>query len=109
MAGVTRAPRFDLKLPVQYRIGDGEWHYSKTENVSRTGALFVTDAVLESGTKVEMVLVLQADHNQKTSPQVLCSGEVVRRLPDEPTDQPQAVAVTFSNYRFSYAPPVGKA
>jgi hypothetical protein len=64
---------------------------------------------LESGTKIEMVLVLQADTDQKASPQVLCSGEVVRRLPDESTDQPQAVAVSFSNYRFSYAPPVGKA
>ena len=41
---LRRAPRFNVRLPVRYRMpGEERWHLGVTENVSQTGILFRTE------------------------------------------------------------------
>jgi hypothetical protein len=109
MGNAPRATRFDLKLPVQYRAaGDIGWMRAKTENVSRTGALFTSEKVFEAGTKIEVLLELLPAPGSTSSPEVLCTGQVVR-ISSTPQGETTVMAVNFTDYRFGQMPRPAKA
>lgn len=95
--GAGRARRFPFALPVQYRpVGDTAWHDGQMENISRSGVLFRTPAVLDVDTEVDICFVLPLP---RARPAVLCRGRVVRTvLPAE--GRPPGLAVTIARYRF---------
>ena len=71
-----RAPRFALDVPLRYRpIGATAWQEGRTENISRSGVLFLADRVMEVDTRIEMTFVLPVTG---LSGQVVCRGRVVR-------------------------------
>jgi len=66
------------------------------ENISRSGVLFRTPAVLDVDTEVDICFVLPLP---RARPAVLCRGRVVRTvLPAE--GRPPGLAVTIARYRF---------
>jgi|SRR5688572_16112465 len=101
MGNAPRATRFELKLPLQYRaVGDAGWLRSQTENVSRTGVLFPSEKKLEAGTRIEVVLELLPALDSDSSPEVLCTGQVVRSSSDA-AGEATVIAVNISDYRFA--------
>jgi hypothetical protein len=70
---ISRAQRFPLHIPIQYRRSDpSAWHESKTVNISRTGILFTTDQVLAPHTALEIQVRFP------TAAVLSCQGSVVR-------------------------------
>ena len=80
-ANVTpfRATRFDLHLPLKYRLlGERDWRKGVTENVSRSGVLFRANEKLSLHTQLEFNLVLPVGAAGPSPAEVVCRGEVVR-------------------------------
>jgi hypothetical protein len=94
-----RARRFALDLSLRYRpIGATAWQEGRTENISRSGVLFLADHVMEVDTRIEMTFVLPVTG---LSGQVVCRGSVVRIVqPREDEPRPGLVA-TISRYHFA--------
>ena len=47
---LPRAPRYTLQIPLRYRqAGDPSWREGRSENISRSGVLFRTDALRKAG------------------------------------------------------------
>jgi len=77
-APAARAPRFPIDLPIRYRSADApEWHEGRTENISRSGVLFRTGALLPPRTSIDILLALPAEVGGREVP-VICRGRVVR-------------------------------
>jgi hypothetical protein len=71
-----RATRFDLHLPLKYRLlGESGWREGTTENISRSGMLFITP-----NAQLEFNLVLPAEIAGLAAAEVICRGEVVRTV-----------------------------
>jgi hypothetical protein len=96
MGTESRAPRYDLVLPVFYRpIGNEEWYAGTSQNISRSGLIFSLNADLEIGSKIEVHVVFHT--NERLWPNdILCTGEVVRKAEEE---QPKA-AVRIGTYKW---------
>jgi len=59
---LSRAPRFQLHLPLKYRLLDEEkWHDGETRNISRSGLLFQAEDLLQPNVQLEINLVLPAE------------------------------------------------
>ncbi len=89
-------PRFAVDKIVQFRVlGQPDWHFGRTRNLSRSGLLFSCNACPEVGCVVEIQLL---DADQELRLQVTggrCLGQVVRRvLMSWPEVVPQ-VAIRF--------------
>ena len=95
-----RACRFPLELPVRYRhAGDTTWIDGRTENISRSGVLFRTPEALAVDERIEIKIALSLATPVSPASDLLCDARVVRteRRMTSPT---QAIAATFSRYRF---------
>lgn len=98
-----RAPRFALDVPLRYRpIGATAWQEGRTENISRSGVLFVADHVMEVDTRIEMTFVLPVTG---LSPKVVCRGRVVRIVQPKEDEPRPGLAATISRYRLV---PIGR-
>jgi hypothetical protein len=97
----VRARRFELRLPVRYRVnGDSNWSNGTIENISCSGVLFRGEAFAEADTLLELSLVLPDRLIGQRAAQVLCKATVVRsRRLGNGGSQP-ALAAAISNYRF---------
>ena len=76
-----RAPRFAARVSLRYRVrGVPDWVPGITDNVSRTGVLFRTDAprLPQPGTVVELVLETLMPASRGRSSVVNARGVVVR-------------------------------
>ena len=94
-----RAPRFAFDLPLRYRpIGATAWQEGRTENISRSGVLFLADHVMEVDTRIEMTFVLPVTGR---SSQVVCRGRVVRIVPPRVDEARPGLAATISRYRLA--------
>ena len=108
--GIARARRFTLQLPVRYRpMGANEWHQGKTENVSCSGMLIRAGERMDVNQPVEVVLVLEVDAVGEVSPEVLCLGQVVRKLDPVPTSPFARLAVRIQDYHFPGESPAAVA
>jgi len=98
-----RAQRFNLHLPLKYRlVGEGDWRKGTTENISRSGMLFWAEEMVAPNAMLEINLVLPAEIAGLSAAEVVCRGEVVRALePEQPTMSP-ALAAKILQYHFQH-------
>jgi PAS domain S-box-containing protein len=98
-----RAPRFNLHLPLKYRLlGENDWRKGTTENISRSGVLFEAEELLTPNAQVEINLVLPTEIGGLSAAEVVCRGEVVRTVePEAPTMHP-ALAAKILQYHFQH-------
>jgi hypothetical protein len=89
-----RAARFQIRLPIRYRLaGDADWRSGVTENISRSGILFRSDAVLPLNTPLDLVLLLPGRVAGQPTSRVRCQGAIVRTVsPPTPDEEPGAAA-----------------
>ncbi len=96
----TRAPRFQLQLPLKYRRLDEEkWHDGETRNISRSGLLFEAEDLLQPRVQLEINLVLPAEIAGLSPTEVICRGEIVRTAAEQ---VPPALAAKILQYHFQH-------
>jgi hypothetical protein len=94
-----RATRVLLRLPVRYRlVGAADWREGKTENISRSGILFLADDLIAVDSEVELSFTLPEDVGPAS---ILCRGRVVRTVVAKGAQgwRP-ALAAAISDYGF---------
>ena len=100
---LARAKRFELRLPLKYRlIHEEKWHEGKTQNISRSGLLFQAQDFLQPNAQLEISLVLPAEIAGLSATEVVCRGEVVRSVQSAGEEMPPALAAKILQYRFQH-------
>jgi CheY-like chemotaxis protein len=98
-----RAKRFNLHLPLKYRLlGENDWRTGTTENISRSGMLFRAPEALSPNAQLEINLVLPAEIAGLTSAEVVCRGEVVRTVEGDKQAVHPALAAKIIQYHFQH-------
>ena len=106
----SRAPRFNLHLPLRYRtLGEQKWHEGTTENISRSGVLFRAEEMLQPTAQLEINLVLPVEIAGLSATEVVCRGEVVRAVEPEQASVPPALAAKILQYHFQHGGHVPQA
>ena len=105
-----RAQRFNLHLPVKYRLlGQDEWREGTTENISRSGMLFRAEDVIPANAQLEIYLVLPAEIAGLAAAEVVCRGEIVRATAPERPAMQAAVAAKILQYHFQHGSQIPSA
>jgi PAS domain S-box-containing protein len=100
LSTVSRAKRFNLHIPLKYRlVGERVWSKATTENISRSGLLFRAERIIQPQTQLEINLVLPEEISGLSTAEVICRGEVVRTIPEPPTMN-AALAAKILRYEF---------
>lgn len=98
-----RARRFNLHLPLRYRlVGDQRWLQGTTENISRSGLLFQAEEILQPNAQLEINLVLPAEIAGLAATEVVCRGEVVRSIGSPGTGISPSLAAKILQYHFQH-------
>jgi PAS domain S-box-containing protein len=98
-----RAQRFNLSLPLRYRLlGEHDWRAGTTENISRSGLLFRADEMLQPSAQLEINLVLPAEIAGLSAAEVICRGEIVRTVRPETAGIQPALAAKILQYHFQH-------
>jgi len=98
-----RATRFDLHLPLKYRlVGESGWREGKTENISRSGMLFQAEEPIAPNAQLEINLVLPAEIAGLSAAEVVCRGEVVRMIDPESGTVSPTLAAKILQYHFQH-------
>ena len=95
-----RAQRFNLQMSMQYRVSNGEWSESSTENISRSGVLFRAQEPVPANTQIELRVTMPWELTGAHAAEVLCRGRVVRVILPLSADSPLALAARIHDYRF---------
>lgn len=96
-----RAQRYILLMSMLYReAGDPTWHEGRTENVSRSGVLFLAEHLIEPDTSIEMVLMIPMEIAGDTAGKAMCHGRIVRAVDPVNLEARPALAA----YIFDYEP-----
>ncbi len=97
---VTRAPRFTIHAPLHYRPSGGAvWHKGRTENISRSGMLFRVAQLMEVDTPIEMTFVLPVEVGGEAGTEVVCQGQIIRKVLPSAPDVAAILAARISDYR----------
>jgi len=105
-----RAQRFNLHLPVKYRLlGHDEWREGTTENISRSGMLFRAEEMIPANAQLEIYLVLPAEIAGLSAAEVVCRGEIVRATAPEQSTMHPAVAAKILQYHFQHGSQIPNA
>lgn len=72
------APRYPARLPATIRFPSGGGVTVETRDLSTHGAFFFTPAKLESGSQIEIILMMPAEVTGNGAHWVCCRGEIVR-------------------------------
>jgi PAS domain S-box-containing protein len=105
-----RAQRFNLHLPVKYRLlGQDEWRKGTTENISRSGMLFRAEEMIPANAQLEIYLVLPAEIAGLSAAEVVCRGEIVRAMAPDQSAMHPAVAAKILQYHFQHGSQVPNA
>jgi PAS domain S-box-containing protein len=98
-----RATRFDLHLPLKYRlVGESGWREGKTENISRSGMLFQAEEPIAPNAQLEINLVLPAEIAGLAAAEVVCRGEIVRTVNRESGTVSPTLAAKILQYHFQH-------
>jgi CheY-like chemotaxis protein len=98
-----RAKRFNLHLPLKYRLlGENDWRAGTTENISRSGLLFRAEEAVSPNAQLEINLVLPAEIAGLASAEVVCRGEVVRMEEGSSSKVHPALAAKILQYHFQH-------
>ncbi|MGC2648736.1 MAG: ATP-binding protein, partial [Candidatus Sulfotelmatobacter sp.] len=74
---LSRAPRFQLHLPLKYRrLDEDKWHDGETRDISRSGLLFRAEDALQPNIQLEINLVLPSEIAGLSPTEVICRGEI---------------------------------
>lgn len=100
VADKARARRFELQIPLRYRVnGEGEWHNGTTRNISRSGVLFQGEGWAEPHTPFEMTLLLPSEMGVDRAAEVVCKGTVMRSDWGGSDGGGPLIAIKISHYR----------
>ncbi|HKD01459.1 MAG TPA: ATP-binding protein [Terriglobales bacterium] len=103
LASPFRAQRFALHLPLKYRlVGEHEWRQGTTENISRSGLLFLAEETIPPNAQLEINLVLPAEIAGLSAAEVVCRGEIVRTVSAEAPAAHPALAAKILQYHFQH-------
>jgi PAS domain S-box-containing protein len=111
----SRAPRFQLQLPLKYRrLDEDKWHEGETRNISRSGMLFQGDGLLQPqlllpNVQLEINLVLPAEIAGLSATEVVCRGEIVRTVSPAGEQMPPALAAKILQYHFQHGSQLPRA
>jgi PAS domain S-box-containing protein len=114
-SALSRAPRFQLQLPLKYRLLDEEkWHDGETRNISRSGLLFRADEAfkhdfLRPNVQLEINLVLPAEIAGLSPTEVICRGEIVRTVKAVGDEMTPALAAKILQYQFQHGTQLPRA
>jgi len=107
---LSRAPRFQVQLPLKYRCLDEEkWHAGETRNISRSGLLFQAEDLLQPNVQLEITLVLPAEIAGLSPTEVICRGEIVRTVKTAGEEMPPALAAKILQYHFQHGSQLPRA
>ena len=105
-----RAKRFNLHLPLKYRLlGENDWRTGTTENISRSGMLFRAQEAISANAQLEINLVLPAEIAGLAAAEVVCRGEVVRTVEGESSSVTPALAAKILQYHFQHGSQTAQA
>ena len=105
-----RATRFDLHLPLKYRlVGESGWREGTTENISRSGMLFQAEEPIAPNAQLEINLVLPAEIAGLAAAEVVCRGEVVRAVQTEAGTVSPTLAAKILQYHFQHGSHLSEA
>ncbi len=105
-----RATRFDLHLPLKYRlVGESGWREGTTENISRSGMLFQAEEPIPANALLEINLVLPAEIAGLSAAEVVCRGEVVRTVKSEAGAVSPTLAAKILQYHFQHGSRLSEA
>jgi PAS domain S-box-containing protein len=105
-----RAQRFNLQLPLRYRmLGENDWRRGTTENISRSGMLFRAEEMIPPNAQLEINLVLPAEIAGLSAAEVVCRGEVVRATRPEQSPTHPALAAKILQYHFQHGAQIPEA
>ncbi|HEV3205651.1 MAG TPA: ATP-binding protein [Terriglobales bacterium] len=105
-----RATRFDLHLPLKYRlVGESGWREGTTENISRSGMLFRAEESVAPNAQLEINLVLPAEIAGLAAAEVVCRGEVVRTVETEAGTVSPTLAAKILQYHFQHSSHLSEA
>ncbi len=105
-----RATRFDLHLPLKYRlVGESGWREGTTENISRAGMLFQAEEPIAPNAQLEINLVLPAEIAGLAAAEVVCRGEVVRAVKTEAGSVSPTLAAKILQYHFQHGSHLSQA
>ena len=105
-----RATRFDLHLPLKYRlVGESGWREGTTENISRSGMLFQAEEPIAPNAQLEINLVLPAEIAGLAAAEVVCRGEVVRAVKTEAGTVSPTLAAKILQYHFQHGSHLSQA
>jgi DNA-binding response OmpR family regulator len=103
LSSASRAHRFNLQLPLKYRLlGESVWRNGTTENFSRSGMLFRVEETIQPNAQLEINLVLPAEIAGLSTAEVICHGEVVRTVELEQPIVGPALAARILRYQFPH-------
>ena len=95
-----RAERYPLETTVHYRvIGEPNWLEGMTENISQSGVLFRTEALVPRGALVEMNLTLPAVISGGPPAELNWRAAVVRAVRLSATEESCRIAAKVLHYR----------
>jgi PAS domain S-box-containing protein len=107
---LSRAPRFQLQLPLKYRRLDEEkWHAGETRNISRSGLLFQAEDSLQPNVQLEINLVLPAEIAGLSPTEVVCRGQIVRTVKSAGEQVHPALAAKILQYHFQHGSQIPRA
>ena len=75
--------------------GDPTWHEGRTENVSRSGVLFMAEQLMKPDTSIEMVLMLPIEIAGEAAGTAMCRGRIVRAVAPSTLDARSALAAAI--------------
>ena len=105
-----RATRFDLHLPMKYRlVGESGWREGTTENISRSGMLFQAEEAIAPNAQLEINLVLPAEIAGLAAAEVVCRGEIVRTAKSESGTVSPTLAAKILQYHFQHGSHLSEA
>jgi CheY-like chemotaxis protein len=105
-----RAQRFNLRLPLRYRLlGEDGWREGTTENISRSGMLFQAEESIANNAQLEINLVLPAEIAGLSAAEVVCRGEVVRSVEGGASKVSPVLAAKILQYHFQHGAHVPEA
>jgi len=111
--GKRRAPRFELALPLRYRLhGADEWEEGSMRNISRSGLFFSAQRPYSVNTRIDLTFTLPKVIHDEPPGAVRCQGQVARSVLSATEKDRPAIAVRILDYQFTRtpaAPPVNGA
>jgi hypothetical protein len=98
---VTRATRFEVSAVLRYRIaGEQQWLRGRTENISRTGVLFLAEHPLKVHSAVRMRLELPPMKWSEFRAEIACAGLIVREITYKRQGGLYPMVASIARYRF---------